>query len=46
MSILGPPLYEWFTHNLFVAALIIGAIAAMIYFAVHVTRKKGRYRYK
>ncbi|UFJ41016.1 hypothetical protein LOK74_00160 [Brevibacillus humidisoli] len=46
MSVIGPPLYEWFSHNLFVAALIIGAVVAMIVFAVNTARRKGRYRYK
>lgn len=44
MSLVGPPLYEWFSHNFFVAALAIGAIAVMIYFIINVGRKKGRYR--
>ncbi|WP_164553276.1 EYxxD motif small membrane protein [Brevibacillus marinus] len=46
MRILGPPLYEWFSHNLFVGALIVGTVAVMIFFAVNTARKKGRYRYK
>ena len=44
MSIIGPPLYEWFSHNLFAAALAIGSIAVMVYFIINVGRKKGRYR--
>ncbi|MBO8164741.1 MAG: hypothetical protein H0Z34_13650 [Brevibacillus sp.] len=46
MSIIGPPLYEWFSHNLAVVALTVGSVVAMILFAVNTARKKGRYRYK
>lgn len=44
MTVLGPPLYEWMSHNLFVIALAIGSVAAMVYFIINVGKKKGRYR--
>ncbi|WP_277603165.1 EYxxD motif small membrane protein [Brevibacillus sp. SYP-B805] len=40
----GPPLYEWIQHNLFVFVFIIGAIAAVGYFLYQAGSKKGRYR--
>ncbi|MGD8191806.1 EYxxD motif small membrane protein [Brevibacillus ginsengisoli] len=44
MILIGPHLYEWISHNLFVAALAIASIAVMVYFIINVGRKKGRYR--
>ncbi len=44
MSIVGPPIYEWLSHNLFVVALAIASVAVMVYFIINVGRKKGRYR--
>jgi hypothetical protein len=44
MSLVGPPLYEWFSHNAFVIALIIGSVAVMGYFFYAAGKKKGRYR--
>jgi len=40
---IGPPLYEWFSHNLLVLGLVGGAVAAAVYF-FFATKKKGRYR--
>jgi len=39
--LIGSALYEWMSHNLFVAAAIVGVVAVMLYFAY---KKKGRYR--
>jgi hypothetical protein len=44
MRILGPPIYEWFSHNFFVAAVAIGTVAVMVYFLYAANKKKGRYR--
>ncbi|QQE74936.1 hypothetical protein KDJ56_03010 [Brevibacillus composti] len=44
MSFVGPPLYEWISHNLFVIAIIIGCVAVMGYFFYNTRRNKGRYR--
>ncbi|WP_176560368.1 EYxxD motif small membrane protein [Brevibacillus dissolubilis] len=38
----GSSFYEWFSHNLFVLALVIGSVWAMVYFVIK-SRKKGRY---
>lgn len=43
MRVLGPPVYEWVSHNLFVAAVVIGVIAVMGYF-LFTSKKRGRYR--
>lgn len=43
MRVLGPPAYEWVSHNLFVATLVIGVVAVMGYF-LYASKKKGRYR--
>ncbi|MGC5326201.1 EYxxD motif small membrane protein [Brevibacillus sp. SYSU BS000544] len=44
MSLVGPSLYEWISHNLFVVALAVGALIVMALFIINVGRKKGRYR--
>ncbi len=44
MAVVGSTLYEWVSHNLFVAALAVGSVAVMIAFIVNTGRKKGRYR--
>ncbi|CAM5796811.1 MULTISPECIES: EYxxD motif small membrane protein [Brevibacillus] len=44
MTIVGPPLYEWFSHNVFVIAIIIACVAAMGYFFYNTRKNKGRYR--
>lgn len=44
MLTVGPPLYEWLSHNFFVIVAIIGVIAVMGYYAYNAGRKKGRYR--
>lgn len=44
MSIIGPPLYEWFSHNLALFVIILGSLVTMILFLVNTSRKKGRYR--
>jgi O-antigen/teichoic acid export membrane protein len=43
--VVGTPLYEWLSHNLFVIAIIIGVVAVMGYYLYAInTKKKGRYR--
>jgi Tfp pilus assembly protein PilO len=42
--IVGPSLYEWLSHNLFVLALAVGAVAAMGYYLYRMGKQKGRYR--
>jgi hypothetical protein len=42
--IVGSPLYEWFSHNLFVLALAVGVVAAMGYYLYRIGKRKGRYR--
>ncbi|MFM1654327.1 EYxxD motif small membrane protein [Brevibacillus sp. B_LB10_24] len=43
MGMVGPPIYEWITHNLFVIVLVVAVVAVLIY-AFAVGRKKGWYR--
>ncbi|MGN7471484.1 EYxxD motif small membrane protein [Brevibacillus sp. SAFN-007a] len=40
----GTPLYEWLSHNLFVMAMIVGVIAVAGYYAFYASKRKGRYR--
>jgi hypothetical protein len=40
----GPPIYEWIQHNLFVAVLAFGVMGAVGYFLYQSGKKKGRYR--
>ncbi|MGZ0051944.1 EYxxD motif small membrane protein [Brevibacillus gelatini] len=42
--IVGTPLYEWLSHNLFVAAMIVGAIGVVGYYVFYASKRKGRYR--
>lgn len=42
--VIGPPFYEWVSHNLFVLALVVGSAGAMVYFIYYTGKKKGRYR--
>ncbi|USG66411.1 hypothetical protein NDK47_03645 [Brevibacillus ruminantium] len=44
MTVVGSPFYEWFTHNFFVIAIIIGCVAVMGYFFYDTRKNKGRYR--
>lgn len=42
--VVGTPLYEWLSHNLFVIAIIIGVVAVMGYYLYAISKKRGRYR--
>lgn len=42
--VVGPPIYEWITHNLFVVLAVIGVVAVMGYYLYSNGKRKGRYR--
>lgn len=42
--LVGPPLYEWLSHNLFIIAVVIGVVAVMGYYLYQGRKKRGRYR--
>ncbi|MET3291766.1 UNVERIFIED_CONTAM: hypothetical protein ABID98_004336 [Brevibacillus sp. OAP136] len=44
MNWVGTPAYEWITHNLFVAVLVIGSLAVIGYFVYQSQKDRERSR--
>lgn len=43
-SMVGTPAYEWFSHNLFVAVLVIGGLGVIGYFVYQSMKDRERSR--